>query len=346
MWRLILIYVCTGVVAPLLITWVSIGGGCDPKTFLFVLPSYLGMVFLGMARNVEEEDESKGHSEPLIWLLACVDILFGLLQFGALLLAGPSVYLLGSSTSLLYLSALSKITFGRELSVGAWWSLVLVAIGLTFAANFNFAGLLAPAVLFHRPSSEEIPPDYSNAVGLLLASVAAFLHSLVTILLEFLLVKKSIPPPVVASRVGLFGTVIYGLWSLIYTLPNFVEKVRGPAGDKSLGLFAAVFVLLILNSALHASTMMDAISKLGATSVAVIKVFLGLCVFFAGHILFCSDDEREECFTVNKAISALLTSAGILLYAREEASRESNQYSEIKDEETKESELGSVNKAF
>ena len=128
MWRSILIYVCTGVAAPLLITWVSIGGGCDPKTFLFVLPSYLGMVFLGMARNVEEDDESKGRSEPLIWLLAGVDILFGLLQFGALLLAGPSVYLLGSTHPyciyLRYRKLLSAENYQWEPG-GPWSSLLL-----------------------------------------------------------------------------------------------------------------------------------------------------------------------------------------------------------------------------
>ena len=90
--------------------------------------------------------------------------------------------------------------------------------------------------------------------------------------------------------------------------------------------------------------MMKVISRLGATSTSVIKVLLGLFCFAFGHVLFCRADEREECFTRSKAVSSLLTSIGILLYAREESrAREINDgYTEISEDratEMKEPEL-------
>jgi drug/metabolite transporter (DMT)-like permease len=346
MWRLVIYvvaYIVTGVAAPLLMTSVSIGGGCDPKTFIMVLPSYLGMIlthFLGS----DEEYDSKGSScrtgNELIWLLSLLDLGYGVTQFGALLLAGPFVITVGSSTSLLYLSALSKLAFGRELSQRAWCSLCLIVVGLCFAVN---PGLAPPASLLHHHLGQKDTSDYSNALGLLLASVAAFLHAISTILLEYLLVQRGIPPPFIAVRVGFIGSICYGLWEILYTIPDFKNKVRGPS-ERSLYIVASVFGILIVNSLVHALMMMKLISRLGATSTSVIKVLLGLFCFAFGHVLFCRVDEREECFTRSKAVSSLLTSIGILLYAREESrTREINDgYTEISEDratEMKEPEL-------
>lgn len=311
----------------------SIGGGCDPKTAFFVIPSYIGMGLTGFLIPAEEWTSENNH--PLLWLLCLIDIFYGLAQFGSLLIAGPSIYLFGSSASLLYLAVGYKLIYGRNLSPRAWYALLVISVGLCFSANVSFA-TLAPAVSINNSTPAKSSVN-SDAVGILLASIASLLHSGSTMILEFLLVEKRLSAPTICSRIGNVGMFVYGIWTAYYTIPDFMNKVKG-AANEPLYQIIVVFGILTLNSLFHALTMMSVVSTLGGTSAGVVKIVLGICVFTMGHILFCNSTESEECFTTNKAISSLLTSTGILLYMREEAHTRA-EYTEIKDEESQDDEM-------
>eukprot|EP01031_Cornospumella_fuschlensis_P038067 gene38067-46251_t len=42
---LLLVFIFTGVLAPLLIEWITLSGGCEKSTLLIMLPGNIGMLF-------------------------------------------------------------------------------------------------------------------------------------------------------------------------------------------------------------------------------------------------------------------------------------------------------------
>jgi drug/metabolite transporter (DMT)-like permease len=322
MW-LVLGFFLTGVIAPLVITSVTIGG-CDPRSALYILPSYIGMAitwFLPLSlrkgdrlnKPVKEIDAT-----TKLWLgvLVCIDLISGVCHFLALSFGGSQVFILGSSASVLYTAFLSKAFFNRMLSWSSWLALLFIVVGLCFSAHFT-CGVGTPSISIQeqqQQTSDTETEETNPALGLVLTCIASFLHAVSALILEILLVDYDLCASAICSSIGIAGMLVYGTWQVFYAAPTLADNVMGH--EESPSLLAVVFVVLTINSTVHAMTLMHTTATLNCTTTGVIRIAQGVLVFFLGHLLFCSEEERQECLTGGKALSAVFCMAGTALYCR------------------------------
>ena len=329
-------YVGAGVTAPLLMTAVSLENALSSKSCMLILPSYLGMVLVWVVSGKYDIlscdplpcSSSTSSFKREYWLAsACiVDLACGLSQYGAIICSGNLVFMVASSMSLIYVALLRSIYFGVRLDQRQRIGLVFIVVGLCFTTKFT------PSMYSTGQSATVHQDGGNNVVGGVLTSVAAFLHATSTVLLETLLVYQRIPGPVILVWLGGVGAIAYVLWGIVFfTVVTTENELDSVIDEKRIGVVVAVFIFLILNSMVHAFTLLSSVSRLGGTSTGIIRAMQSVILFCLDHVFFCGTDEKQ-CLNPKKVISSIFTITGVLLYSSAGEAREEDKhpYEEIR----------------
>ncbi|KAL8273513.1 hypothetical protein Esti_002579 [Eimeria stiedai] len=279
------------------------------STFIFLLPHYLGMVLAGSLPISAQASTPEGKAElrnPRLWWrvlrLSLIDLAHQLLEKAGLVLCGSGVYILLSSTSIVWTAALSALILGRQLSLLQVFSLCLIVVGVSIKAS-NFT------VNF---SSEE-------SLGMLLSLIAAILQGLTCVLNERFMEDREEPVTGLnlVFMMGVISSLSLLLWTCVWTLPQQLDalvlsRVRAQGGD--LKTISLLLSLLLLCGALHSATMWYIILRLGAVTSGALKGCKAAAVIALSHILFCSVQETQ-CVDLRKGVAAVVCIGGVVLHS-------------------------------
>ena len=185
-------YVLTGVLQPTLIEVLTYNGACEKTTFLFILPTYVGMTF-----SVLSDLNSLKHGKirwARISTLVLIDLCSGILCFTGLVSAGSAIFTVVYSSVTVYTALFSWLFFGRNLHYMQWGGVCLVMLGLISSSFGGTSG---------TEDSEDV------GLGILMITVGSMFHSLYYIVSESILKDDDpIAPEFLGSFQGLFGTGI------------------------------------------------------------------------------------------------------------------------------------------
>ncbi|KAL8424881.1 hypothetical protein Efla_003000 [Eimeria flavescens] len=293
---------------PILVDFCRFQGVASASTFIFLLPHYLGMMLAGslpIAPDAHTPQAKAQLRNPRLWRrvlrLSVIDLAHQLLEKAGLVLCGSGVYILLSSTSIVWTAALSALILGRQFSPLQVFSLCLIVVGVSIKASnvtLNF-------------SSEE-------SLGMLLSLAAAVLQGLTFVLNERFLDdrKEPISGLNLVFMMGSISSLLLLIWTCVWTLPQLdsllLSRVRAQGGD--LRTIALLLSLLLLCGLLHSATMWYIILRLGAVTSGALKGCKAAAVIALSHILFCSVQETQ-CVDMRKGLAAVLCIGGVVLHS-------------------------------
>ncbi|CBZ50320.1 hypothetical protein NCLIV_007930 [Neospora caninum Liverpool] len=283
---------------PLLVDLLRYHGGAEPTTLLYLLPTYLGMVFVGLASKTRKSiwNEKWGRAS----LLCLCDLLHQIAEKAGLVFAGSAAYTITASWSTVWTALLSLLILRKRLQKHQWLGILLICIGFSVkAAQINFT----------RTNYE--------AIGILLTLFASVLHGLSFVLNEkYMTGEHRIEGPNLVGMCGMISSTAVASWILVWTVPQWDVRVRGSIASKggSITVVAAVHVALFLLSVLRSATLWYLLKHVGAVSSGILKGARTAVVFLLSHVFYCHLQE-SQCMTSVKALSVVLCVAGVLVYS-------------------------------
>lgn len=293
-------YISSGVCQPILIEVLSYNGACEISTMLYVLPNYIGMS-LSCLVNCKNSCKQGKIQWTTVCILSSLDIVSQYLNFSGLVNAGSLIFTVIYSSVTVYTAIFSYIFLNRQLHRMQWISVVIIMLGLT-------AGGLGAAEI----------GGADVWLGVIQIFIGSMFHSLTYILSEFLL-KSSIDPIVpemLSTLIGVFGVIVFGLWQLIYTIPNYqiliIDNIALKGGNTHV-IIATVIILIAVNF-IHAVCFFNLLEIVGSTTTGVLKGVQSVLVFATSHFAFCSF-QKSQCFTPEKGLSLLLVCIGVIVYS-------------------------------
>ena len=300
---LLILFVGSGVMQPLLISTLGYNGAYDRSTLLFLLPNYIGMSLAGLLRA---DVFSKGTLRRAKMLKLCaVDVVSQFLCQYGLSVAGSSLYIIVYSSCTMWIAVLSRCILKRKLLSAQWAGCGIVVGGLAITGG-NLAATLG------EKSDTEI------ALGAAMILFGSVSHAYTWVLVEVLLNEDSDPilPEAVSAIMGFAGVAVFATWQLVYTLPRAGELVFGQIASHggNNATITLAYALLTVASLVHAVTFYHLVGGLGAVTAGILKGLQAVAVFIGSHVLFCSV-QPSQCFSVPKAWSLVLVVCGTTLYA-------------------------------
>ena len=289
---LVFFYVLTGVLQPILIEVLTYNGACEKSTFLFLLPTYVGMT-LSIVANFDAWNQGK-----IRWMrisiLLLIDLGSGILCFTGLVNAGSAIFTVVYSSVTVYTALFSWLFFGRQLHYMLWSGVCLVMLGLlssTFGSN-----------MFSGADNEDV------GLGILMIMVGSMFHSLYYIVSESVLKDDNpIAPEFLGTFQGIFGTTVFGLWQLLYTIPRWEtlisDEIAAHKGDMTEIL--CTYIGLVIVNFIHGICLFYMLKMVGSTTTGVLKGVISVAVFIISHFAFCSL-QQSQCFSVAKGIRVIL----------------------------------------
>ena len=84
-------------------------------------------------------------------------------------------------------------------------------------------------------------------------------------------IQDSITPESLSYILGFFGTIIYCIWQIIYTLPRFDELIINEivTHNGNIIIIISAFILLIFINFIHAYCFFHLLGSVGATTTGV-----------------------------------------------------------------------------
>ena len=293
-------YIASGVCQPVLIELLAYNGMCEKNTMLYILPNYIGMSlsFLMNFRNSWRQGKIQWTT---IVILSSVDILSQYLNFSGLVNAGSLIFTVIYSSVTVYTAIFSYVFLNRQLHSMQWIAVFLIMLGLIFGG---------------RGAAELGGRDVS--LGVIQIFIGSMFHSLTYILSEFLLKNASEPiaPEMLSTLMGLGGFIVFSLWQIIYTFPNFQVLVVDSIASKHGNIHVITFtvIILIVVNFIHAICFFNLLEIVGSTTTGVLKGVQSVLVFGISHFAFCSF-QKSQCFTPEKGVSLFIVVFGVLLYS-------------------------------
>ena len=298
---MLVLFVVSGVMQPLLITTLGYNGAYDKSTLLFLLPNYVGMSLAGLLRrNVFSQGTFRWQR---LSVLCAVDVVSQLLCQYGLAVAGSSLYSIIYSSTTIWIAIESRFIIRRRLAAAQWAGCAVVVVGLAVAG-----GDLGTTLT-----------DFGNveiAMGALMILVGSVSHALTWVLVEMLLHEEDpVLPEAVSALMGFAGVTVFGLWQLVYTLPRadalVFDVIAEHGGDT--GVIWTSYVALTLASLVHAVTFYHLVGGIGCVTAGVMKGCQATAVFVFSHMFFCAA-HASQCFSIGKAWSLVLVVAGTATY--------------------------------
>lgn len=298
---LLLMYVSSGTLQPILIEVLTYNGACEKSTFLFILPTYVGMS-MSVLSNMDALKHGKIRWAKM-GLLAVIELCSAALCFTGLVCAGSAVFTVIYSSVTVYTALFSRLFFGRELHYMQWGGVFMVMLGLTsssIGASFNSA-----------EGEEDV------GIGIIMIVIGSMFHSLVYILSESILKSPDpIAPEFLGSFMGFVGVFVFGLWQIFYTIPRFQDLILDEieAHDGDLNVIAVTYVILVIVNFIHGVCFYHLIKSVGSTTTGILKGIQSVMVFVISHFAFCAF-QRSQCFTNSKGASLVVVVCGVSCYS-------------------------------
>lgn len=326
---LLTLFVVSGTSMPLLLQVISINGGCESSTLLANLPSSVGMIFPILFSG----DFLGTIHWHLVALVVAIETISQIFIMDGLLLAGSAIYTIAYSSVTIYTAIFATIFLHHRMHFMQWIGLVIVVVGLALVA------------VGAKAEGDDI------ALGVLFILFGSLSHSVVYILSEYLLKHtiNPIKPEFLCFLLGVSGTFVNLCWQTVYTYPNrqnlivnYIESHHG-----SVQTIKTCYITLVICSAVHSLCFYNLLSQLGSTSTGLCKGVQSVAVFIASDFAFCQY-QTSQCFTVGKASSLVVVTAGVLVYSyygMKSSAAPTTTYSVIRDgDKEDDEEIGNVEK--
>ena len=155
-------------------------------------------------------------------------------------------------------------------------------------------------------------------LGVVQIFIGSMFHSLTYILSEFLLKNSTNPmaPEMLSTLMGLGGVIVFGMWQIVYTIPNYqvliIDNIASKGGSVHVIIYT-VIILIVVNF-IHAICFYNLIEIVGSTTTGVLKGVQSVLVFGISHFAFCSL-QASQCFTPEKGISLFIVVCGVIVYS-------------------------------
>jgi len=125
-----------------------------------------------------------------------------------------------------------------------------------------------------------------------------------------------------AEKCGAVSTMVCGVYMCFYTFPEWdrvvEDRVIDAGGDW--GIIVVCSLALMTSQMIHAVNYFNLVKNAGAVSVGVLQSCRAISTFAISALLFC-ERQASQCFTVNRGISSVIVSGGILLYSNAKAKK-------------------------
>jgi len=337
------IYVLSGVTQPLLMESAKKSGIANPSCQLYMFFYYIGpasavIPFLlcsndsgGNSKqqhrhnNQNDRHSSSEGSTPTsmqrlftwqIWkkagTLAIVDIVAQTLNYTGSTMAGPTIFAIIYSSVTIWCAVFSSCVLNRSMSLWQWVGVALVFSGLAIT------GL----------QSVDLGPQVFHGSALIM--VGSALHALMYVFSEHVMnghgndVASSTGPISALQYCAVYGSTAclgYGLWQILYTIPNFNTLIWLPMqeANTSWGKAFTILCTITVTSFIHSVTFFHTVKYFpgGATSAGVMKALQAVLVFVATSWVFCGKiGGSEMCFTMDKLLSLIIVVIGVLIFGK------------------------------
>jgi len=245
-------YIASGVCQPVLIELLAYNGMCEKNTMLYVLPNYIGMS-LSFLMNFRNSCRQGKIQWTTIIILSSVDIISQYLNFSGLVNAGSLIFTVIYSSVTVYTAIFSCVFLNRQLHSMQWIAVFLIMLGLIFGGR-------GAAQL----GGEDV------WLGVIQIFIGSMFHSLTYILSEFLLKNATDPiaPEMLSTLMGLSGVIVFGVWQVIYTIPNFqvliVDSIASKHGSINVIIFTVIILTLV--NFIHAICFFNLLEIVGSTT--------------------------------------------------------------------------------
>jgi drug/metabolite transporter (DMT)-like permease len=336
------IFCVSGVLQPTIVEFLTLNGAFDKSTLLIVLPNYLGMSFAILTRYEVIATTLK----YVVWcdmlMLGVVDIVSqGLCMIG-LVYAGSSIYIIIYSSTTIWAALWSYFLLQKQLLGKQWIGILIVVFGLSITAYDD------------NTSSTVSKKSDDEMIGILLILFGSFTHALTWVLIEKWTKQRTnhrdtsnildnnndnnninssddsasnsdsgvtgtsgdvAAPELVCSLMGVFGSLVYCTWQVVYTLPRWNNLVMAPiaARQGNLSTIMVAYLSLTLMGFLHAVSFYHLLGQLGSVATGVMKGVQSVAVMVLSHAAFCGV-ETSQCFTSYKGLSLVVVLFGVYFY--------------------------------
>mmetsp|Transcript_2190 Transcript_2190/g.3068 ORF Transcript_2190/g.3068 Transcript_2190/m.3068 type:complete len:407 (+) Transcript_2190:810-2030(+) len=249
--------------------------------------------------------------------VAIVDIVAQTLNYTGSTMAGPTIFAIIYSSVTIWCAVFSRCILGRSMSLGQWGGVVLVFSGLAIT------GL----------QSVDLGPQVFHGSTLIILGSA--LHALMYVFSEHVMnghtnrhgssSSSSRTEPVSALQYcAIYGSTAclgYGLWQIVYTIPNLDTLIWQPMQEANTSVSGAMYILctITITSFIHSVTFFHTVKYFpgGATSAGVMKALQAVLVFVATAWVFCGKiGGSEMCFTIDKLLSLIIVVIGVLIFGK------------------------------
>ncbi|PFH32723.1 transporter/permease protein [Besnoitia besnoiti] len=283
---------------PLLVDLLRYHGAAEPTTLLYILPTYYGMVLVGLASKTKKSmwQEKWGRAS----FVCMCDLLHQIAEKAGLVFAGSAAYTITASWSTVWTALLSLLLLQKQLKKHQWIGIVLICVGFS---------LKAMHVNFVQTNHE--------AIGILLTLFASVLHGLSFVLNEkFMTGENQIEGPNLVGMCGLISSTVLTAWVLVWTVPQWDALVTAEIARKggSIPVVVVTYTALLVLSTLRSATLWYLLKHLGAVSSGVLKGARTALVFLLSHVFYCRLQE-SQCMTSVKALSAVVCVTGVVVYS-------------------------------
>eukprot|EP00922_Rhytidocystis_sp_ex-Travisia-forbesii_P033540 GHVS01049821.1.p1 GENE.GHVS01049821.1~~GHVS01049821.1.p1 ORF type:complete len:380 (+),score=60.65 GHVS01049821.1:228-1367(+) len=297
-WRALL-YLAINSAQPLLVDVMKYHGAATITSFLYIMPTYFGMIFVG-AFNIASVFDQTRTNWSTAFRLTSADLTHQLLEKAGLVFCGSAVYMVCSSTSIAFTALISHKVLNKHTSPQQWAGIVLIVAGLCARVGQLDVSTLSVEVL-----------------GVILILSASFLHALSYVWNEGALTgPNKIEGTQLVCMMGLISSGLLTCWTALYTLPQLSQLVFEPMRQQggSMQVAIACWMSLLLCAFIRSMTLWYLLKHMGAVASGVIKGARAALVIVLSHSLFCSFDSLQ-CLSVNKSISAMICVSGVLTYS-------------------------------
>ena len=297
--NLLIGYILTGALLPILTQLIAVHGGAEPSTMLVLLPSSIGMI---LSAFTNKKALYHGHIswKPLL-LLAILDLASTRLTNQGLIDAGSTIYTVVHCSGTLFTALFAVILLHRVLNVIQWLGILVISIGLA---------IISLGVMH---------VGNSVADGILFTLIGSMIHSLSYIVAEHTLLelKDPIAPELLCAILGMTGASMNIAWQCVYTFPRYkaliVDKIAASHGRTDV-LVISYIALVLLNCA-NTTCFYHLLSTVGSASTGVIKSAQAVLTFVTSHLAFCRI-QTAQCFTPIKGVSLVVVLLGVMVYSQ------------------------------
>ncbi|GIQ79407.1 hypothetical protein KIPB_000052 [Kipferlia bialata] len=304
---LIVTYITTGIIQPLLMDEIKIFGAASQWSFLYSLPHAIGMAFM-LLRPIKDKsfntslwDDLKEFKWPIL-LVSLVDVFASTIVIFGQLMVGSAMYTIIYSSVPVWAAIGSRVLVGRKLTQQQWLYIGTVVAGL----GISGAGAL------NEPGDRML-------AGCVVTLIGTILHSGIYFIAEAVLRRpdqRPLHPQRYCGLVGLFDVLWLSLYVLIYTVPRWQELVTDPiteAGSHYTAIWL-LYLMLTVDDSVHSGSFYPMLGVVGSVSMAVFKTVASVGVFLGSALFFCSIDQTE-CLTGYKIASLVVVIIGVVGYS-------------------------------